>query len=66
MICTGSEPVIPPIKGVAEGIKSGLVLTNREILDLDKIPENLVIVAAVLSGLKWVLFQQRGTAGYGY
>jgi dihydrolipoamide dehydrogenase len=52
MICTGSEPVIPPIKGVAEGIKSGMVLTNREILDLDKIPENLVIVGGGVIGLE--------------
>jgi dihydrolipoamide dehydrogenase len=34
IIANGSEPVIPPIDGVAEGIKCGFVLTNREILDL--------------------------------
>jgi dihydrolipoamide dehydrogenase len=52
LIATGSEPVIPDIKGVNEGLQSGLLLTNREILDLTEIPEKLVIVGAGIIGLE--------------
>ena len=52
LIATGSVPVIPPIEGVAEGIKSGFVLTSREILDLEKVPENLVVVGGGVIGLE--------------
>ncbi|MCL2709660.1 MAG: dihydrolipoyl dehydrogenase [Planctomycetaceae bacterium] len=52
IVATGSEPVIPPIDGVAEGIKSGFVLTNREILDLPEVPKNLVVVGGGVIGLE--------------
>ncbi len=39
-----SEAVIPPIDGVKEGLESKSVLTNREILDLQVIPEHLVVI----------------------
>ena len=52
MICTGSVPVTPPIPGVKEGLQSGFVLTNREILDLEEIPEKLVIIGGGVIGLE--------------
>lgn len=52
LICTGSEPVIPPIKGVTEGISENFVLTNRKILDLPNVPENLVIIGGGVIGLE--------------
>jgi len=52
IVATGSEPVIPPIDGVTEGIKNGFVLTNREILDLQKVPKNLVVVGGGVVGLE--------------
>ncbi|MBQ7340251.1 MAG: dihydrolipoyl dehydrogenase [Clostridia bacterium] len=52
LIATGSMPVVPPITGLKEGIASGLVLTNREILDLDKIPETLVVIGGGVIGLE--------------
>jgi dihydrolipoamide dehydrogenase len=52
IIATGSEPMIPPIDGVAEGIKNGFVLTNREILDLHEVPKNLVVVGGGVIGLE--------------
>ena len=39
LLCTGSDAVVPPIPGLREGVESGFVLTNREILDLDVIPQ---------------------------
>ncbi len=52
LICTGSSAVVPPIEGVAEGIKDGFVLTNREILDLTEVPKQLVIVGGGVIGLE--------------
>ena len=47
ILATGSEPVLPPIPGVKEGLEAGYVLTNRGILDLEEIPGRLTIAAAV-------------------
>lgn len=52
IIATGSEPVMPPIPGVKENFEKGIVLTNREILSLDKVPEKLVIVGGGVIGLE--------------
>ena len=52
MIATGSVPVVPPIDGVAEGLKSGFVLTSSEMLDLEEVPENLVVIGGGVIGLE--------------
>ncbi len=52
LIATGSMPVVPPISGLKENIESGLVLTNREILDLTEIPERLVVIGGGVIGLE--------------
>ena len=52
LIATGSVPAIPPIPGVEEGLEEGYVLTSREILDIESIPESLVIVGGGVIGLE--------------
>jgi dihydrolipoamide dehydrogenase len=52
LIATGSMPVVPPLPGLKEGLESGFVLTNREILDLTEVPESLVIVGGGVIGLE--------------
>ena len=52
IISTGSVPVTPPIPGVKEGLESGFVVTNREILDWEEVPENLVIIGGGVIGLE--------------
>ena len=52
LIATGSMPIVPPIPGVKEGLEAGLVLTNREILDLPAIPEKLVVIGCGVIGLE--------------
>ena len=32
LICTGSSPALPPIDGLADSLKNGFALTNREVL----------------------------------
>jgi dihydrolipoamide dehydrogenase len=56
LICTGSEPIIPPIPGVAEGIESGFALTSREALELTDIPKELVIVGGGVIGLEMACY----------
>ncbi|MBE7024963.1 MAG: dihydrolipoyl dehydrogenase, partial [Ruminococcaceae bacterium] len=52
IIATGSSAVVPPIPGVKEGVESGMVLTNREVLDLTEIPKNLVVIGGGVIGLE--------------
>jgi len=52
LIAAGSVAAMPPIPGLNEGYKKGVVLTNREILDIETIPENLVIIGGGIIGLE--------------
>ena len=52
VIATGSEVIIPPIKGVEEAIRSSFALTSREILDINSIPSHLVVIGAGVIGLE--------------
>jgi len=52
LVATGSMPIVPPIPGVKEGVESGRVLTNREILDLETVPAALVIIGGGVIGLE--------------
>ena len=52
IVATGSMPVVPPIQGLKENIESGLVMTNREILDLQVIPKTLTIIGGGVIGLE--------------
>ncbi|MBE3102597.1 MAG: FAD-dependent oxidoreductase, partial [Firmicutes bacterium] len=52
LIATGSMPIIPPMPGVKEGLDRGFILTNRELLDINKVPESLVIVGGGVIGLE--------------
>ncbi|MDR1135827.1 MAG: dihydrolipoyl dehydrogenase [Clostridiales Family XIII bacterium] len=52
LIATGSEALIPPIPGAAEGLKSGFVMTSREILDARELPKHLLIVGGGVIGLE--------------
>ena len=61
IIATGSIPIIPPIDGVAEALKLGSVITSREILDLQEIPERLVVIGGGVIGLEMAAYYN--TAG---
>lgn len=52
LIASGSVPVIPPIPGVKEGLASGFVMTNREVLDLTDVPGGLVVIGGGVIGLE--------------
>ncbi len=52
IIATGSMPVVPPIPGLRENLSAGVVMTNREILDLTEIPSSLVVIGGGVIGLE--------------
>lgn len=52
LIATGSTPIVPHIAGMEEGLLEGFVLTSREILDRQEIPESLVIIGGGVIGLE--------------
>jgi len=52
LIATGSNAAVPPIPGLAEGIKAGFVLTSREMLDIQEVPEKLVVIGGGVIGLE--------------
>ena len=52
IVATGSMPVVPPIPGLRENLATGVVLTNREILDLTEIPAKLVVIGGGVIGLE--------------
>lgn len=56
LIAAGSEAVIPPIPGVKEGLTTGFVMTNREILDRPTLPKHLVVIGGGVIGLEMVSY----------
>ena len=52
IIATGSSPIIPKIDQLADTMKKGNILTNREILHLTDIPKELVIIGGGVIGLE--------------
>ena len=56
VIASGSETVIPPVPGLKEGLVSGFVVTNREVLNLTTLPKNLVVIGGGVIGLEMAYY----------
>ena len=56
VIASGSESAVPPIPGVKEGLASGFVVTNREILDVKELPKELVVIGGGVIGLEMACY----------
>lgn len=56
VIATGSSTAKPPVPGLAEGLASGFVLTNREILDIKELPESIVCMGGGVIGLEMACY----------
>ena len=55
ILATGSEPVILPLPGMAEAL-GDTVVTSREILDLEEVPESLVVIGGGVIGLEMACY----------
>ncbi len=55
-IASGSETVVPPVPGLKEGIESGFVLTNREVLEEKVLPKKLVAIGGGVIGLEMAYY----------
>ena len=55
-IASGSETVVPPVPGLKEGLNSGFVVTNREVLDMKTLPKDLVVIGGGVIGLEMAYY----------
>ena len=55
-IASGSETVIPPVPGLKEGLETGFVVTNREVLDLTELPKEMVVIGGGVIGLEMAYY----------
>ncbi len=55
-IATGSVTALPPIPGLREGMASGFVMTNREILDMPSLPRTLTVIGGGVIGLEMAAY----------
>ena len=56
VIATGSVTAVPPINGLKEGLASGFVVTNREVLDLKELPKSIVCLGGGVIGLEMACY----------
>ncbi|MBR5155275.1 MAG: dihydrolipoyl dehydrogenase [Clostridia bacterium] len=56
VVASGSETVVPPVPGLKEGLESGFVVTNREVLDEKNLPKNLVVIGGGVIGLEMAYY----------
>jgi len=62
ILATGASPIIPPIVGVKEALEENILLTSKEILSLNEIPQSLVIIGGGVIGVEFAtLFSAIGT-----
>ena len=55
-IASGSETVVPPVPGLKEGLASGFVVTNRDVLDMKELPKDLVVIGGGVIGLEMAYY----------
>lgn len=56
LVAAGSVPVEPPVPGLKEALESGFAVTSREMLDVEAVPESLVIIGGGVIGLEMAAY----------
>lgn len=56
ILAAGSETAIPPLPGIKEGLESGFVVTSREILQSETLPQELVVIGGGVIGLEMACY----------
>ncbi|MBR4749498.1 MAG: dihydrolipoyl dehydrogenase [Abditibacteriota bacterium] len=55
-IATGSESAMPPIPGAKEAFDAGVMVTNRELLQITEIPKELAVIGGGVIGLEMAAY----------
>jgi len=53
ILATGASPIVPPIPGLKEAYEKGIAVTSRELLQIKKAPESLVIIGGGVIGCEF-------------
>src|SRR5690554_1364241 len=53
IIATGSSAIVPPIPGTKEAYEKGQVVTSRELLNVTKAPQKLIIIGGGVIGVEF-------------
>jgi len=62
ILATGASSFLPSIKGLKEAYENKILLTSKEMLSIDKIPDKLVIIGGGVIGLEFAtIFSTFGT-----
>jgi dihydrolipoamide dehydrogenase len=62
ILATGASPIVPPIPGVKEAYEAGIIVTSKELLSLENLPEKLVIIGGGVIGVEFAtIFGTFGT-----
>ena len=62
ILATGASPVVPPIPGLQEAYEKGFAKTSRELLQIKKVPTDLVIIGGGVIGVEFAtVFSSLGT-----
>ncbi len=56
LIATGARASLPGITGLQEGLAQGFVVTSRELLAAETLPEKLVVIGAGIVGLEMAAY----------
>jgi len=59
LLATGASVFIPPIPGLNEAMESGIAMTAKEALNLDQIPEHIVIIGGGVIGIEFATIYNR-------
>lgn len=58
IVATGSVCTILPIPGLQAGLDSGFVMTNKEMLEMTKLPKDLIVLGGGVIGLEMATYLQ--------
>ena len=53
ILSTGASPILPPIEGLKKAYENRILMTSKEMLDIESVPNKLVIVGGGVIGIEF-------------